>query len=72
MRRSGYDELILRSPGLRLLLHACAGCRTFGLRPGILDTHHGDYGWRALAAGYPELQLNEGGLCGQCEASTIG
>lgn len=66
VRRSSYDELILRSPGLKPLLHVCAGCNIFGLRPGILETHHGDYGWRQSAAKYPELVLNDQCLCGEC------
>jgi hypothetical protein len=59
VRRSSYDELVLKSPGLEPLLHVCVGCHIFGLRPGILETHHGDYGWRQSAAKYPELVLND-------------
>lgn len=70
IRRSAYEELIRKAPGLRPLLHVCAGCHAFGVKPGILETHHGDYGWRAAAAKYPELRLNEQGLCDRC-ATTI-
>ena len=66
MRRSAYDELVRKTPGLRPLLRICAGCRAFGIKPGILEIHHGDYGWRAAAAKYPELPLNEQGLCERC------
>lgn len=63
MRRSAYEELIRKAPGLRPLLHVCAGCRAFGVKPGILETHRGDYGSRVADANYPELRLNEQGLC---------
>jgi hypothetical protein len=69
VRRSSYDDLILESPGLKQLLHVCAGCSSFGLRPGVLATHHGDYGWRQAAAKYPELILNKRFLCKVCATS---
>jgi hypothetical protein len=71
VRRSSYDELIKSTPGLKPLLQVCAGCRAFGLRPGILATHHGDYGWRRSAAKYPELVLNDQGLCEDCVAAKV-
>lgn len=69
VRYSSYDELIKNSPGLESLLHVCAGCRAFGLRPGILATRHGDYGWRESARKYSELVLNDRGLCRDCVAT---
>lgn len=66
MRRSSYEELVLTAPGLRPLLHACSGCGRFGLKPGILETHRGDYGWRELARKYAELELDGRGLCDRC------
>jgi len=66
MRRNSYEDLVLSTPGLRPLLHACSGCGTFGLKPGILETHHGDYGWRESARKYPELTLDARGLCERC------
>ena len=64
---SRYQELVEGTPGLRGLLHACAGCGAVGLRPGILGTRAGDYGWRESAGrNFEELHLNEGGLCPVC------
>ena len=72
MRRASFDELVLESPGLRELLHVCSGCRAFGLRPGILATSRGDYGWRDSAKKYPELVLDARGLCDACVAAIAG
>jgi hypothetical protein len=71
VRRSSYEKWILNYPGLKPLLHVCAGCHTFGLRPGILATHHGDYGWRQTAAKFPELVLNDQSLCEECAAQGV-
>jgi hypothetical protein len=66
MKRSSFDSLVLEAPGLRKLLQECGGCHRFGLKPGILTTKHGDYGWRQIAGKYPELTLNSCGLCPDC------
>jgi hypothetical protein len=67
MRRDSLAELLLTAPGLRPLFHACSGCGRFGLKPGILATHHGDYGTReTLSRKYPELTLDARGLCDRC------
>jgi hypothetical protein len=66
MRRSSYDNLVLNTPGLRPLLHACSGCGRFGLKPGILEAHYGNYGWREAGRKYAELALDGRGLCEHC------
>jgi hypothetical protein len=64
---SQYDKLVAVTPGLRRLLHVCAGCGVVGIRPGILATQAGDYGWRESAGkNFEELHLNERELCPVC------
>jgi len=48
------------------LFHACSMCHHRGLRPGILNTRHGDYGIRQARKDEKELSLNEYGLCAEC------
>lgn len=48
------------------LFHECWHCHTVGLKPGILDTKHGDYGMRKVFKDEPELPLNSEGLCLDC------
>ena len=66
MRRASLAELVRNSPGLKPLLHECWSCRRAGLKPGILATKHGDYGWRESAKAYEELSLDSRGLCTEC------
>jgi len=54
-------------PGLRRVLHECAGCHAIGLKPGILATKHGDYGMRdAIKGRFEELRVGAHGLCDTC------
>ena len=54
------------------LLHECWGCHAVGLKPGVLETHLGDYGWRdVLGKQYQELALSIEGLCAACAAATV-
>jgi hypothetical protein len=48
------------------LYNECSMCHHKGLRPGILDTRHGDYGVRSACKEEKELSLNEFGLCHEC------
>ena len=57
------DSLPRRFPQL---FHECAFCHSVGLRPGILDTKHGDYGMRDSFKEEKELILNQSGLCEDC------
>ncbi len=50
----------------KTIFHECWGCHTVGLKPGILNTKHGDYGMRDLYKKEKELKLNESGLCDSC------
>ena len=69
MRRASLAELIRLSPGLKPLLHECWGCHKIGVKPGILDTKHGDYGWRQSVKEYADLPLDSRGLCTDCVAN---
>lgn len=67
MKPSRYDQLVARTSGLRKLIQACGGCGAVGLRPGILATRAGDYGWReSVSMEFEELRLNDHGLCPVC------
>jgi len=67
MRRNTTDKLFEEWPALRHVLHECAGCHAVGLKPGILDTKHGDYGMRhAIKEKYEELRIGSHGLCDLC------
>lgn len=60
-------KLFVDSPQLSRFLHECSACHVIGLKPGILATRSGDYGWRTKLAGrYKELHLGEDGLCDRC------
>jgi hypothetical protein len=72
MKRASFDSLVLEAPGLRKLLQECSGCHRVGLKPGILATKHGDYGWRQMAGKYHELALNSSGLCPDCVGQPEG
>ena len=48
------------------LFHECWHCHGVGLKPGILDTKHGDYGMRNSFRDEKELYLNHAGLCETC------
>jgi len=49
------------------LLHECWCCHAVGLKPGVLETHLGDYGWRdVLGQQYQVLDLSIEGLCPAC------
>jgi hypothetical protein len=48
------------------LYNECSMCHHKGLRQGILDTRHGDYGVRSALKREKELPLNEFGLCNEC------
>ena len=48
------------------LFNECSMCHHKGLRPGILDTRHGDYGVRLVLSSKKELPLNKYGLCEEC------
>ena len=58
------DSLLLKHKGL---FHKCWGCQSIGLKPGILNTKHGDYGMREIYKEETELSLNQEGLCENCE-----
>jgi hypothetical protein len=67
MRRSTTEKMFQEWPGLRRVLHECAGCHAVGLKPGILGTKHGDYGMRDSIKGkFEELCLGPRGLCDSC------
>ena len=68
MRSASYDDLVLKIPGLKQLLHICSRCHAYGLKLGILSTSHGDYGWREAARKDPELGFDYLGLCDRCSA----
>lgn len=57
------DSLPRRFPQL---FHECWNCHVAGLKPGVLDTKHGDYGMRNSFRDEEELFLNEAGLCNAC------
>lgn len=46
--------------------HECSFCHSVGLKPGILDTKHGDYGMRNIFQDEQELKLDKMGLCDEC------
>jgi hypothetical protein len=48
------------------LYNECSMCHHKGLRPGILDTKHGDYGIRDALKQESDLALDEYGLCYEC------
>lgn len=62
--RNKRDSLLLNHKDL---FHKCWGCQSIGLKPGILDTKHGDYGMRDIYKNELELPLNQEGLCENCE-----
>ena len=67
MKPHTTDKLFQYSPGLKRVLHECSGCHTVGLKPGILNTKHGDYGMRGSIDGkYEELHLGTHGFCDHC------
>ena len=49
------------------LLNVCSFCQKTGLKPGILETKHGDYGIRHWLKEMDALVLNNEGLCSECE-----
>ena len=49
------------------LINECSFCHKTGLKPGILETKHGDYGIRKWLKDMDELVLNNEGLCSECE-----
>lgn len=61
----GYrrDTLPRRHPHL---FHECWHCGAVGLKPGILNSKHGDYGMRKIFKNESELVLNNAGLCVNC------
>jgi len=67
MRRNSLAELLVRQPKFQRILHECVSCHVIGLKPGILETKHGDYGMRqALAGKYETLHLGTDFLCAEC------
>lgn len=50
------------------LINVCSFCHKTGLKPGILETKHGDYGIRKWLKDMDELALNSEGLCSECES----
>jgi hypothetical protein len=67
MQRDSTEKLFLEWPGLRRVLHECAGCHSVGVKPGILATKHGDYGMRqAIKGRFEELRIGAHGLCDRC------
>lgn len=70
MKRDSLSAKIPSSPFQAKLLHECWACHSVGLKPGVLETHLGDYGVRdVLSRRYEVLALTERGLCGTCEAN---
>ena len=57
------DKLPVR---MEKIFHKCWHCHKVGLKPGILNTKHGDYGIRKVYENEPELILNSAGLCDEC------
>ncbi|MES2571535.1 MAG: hypothetical protein V4710_15960, partial [Verrucomicrobiota bacterium] len=67
MARGTIEVLFTEHPALKRVLHECAFCHAIGLKPGILDTKHGDYGLRdSIRDKFAGLELNSSGLCESC------
>lgn len=67
MRRHSLSAKIDHVPWRAKLLQECWNCHAVGLKPGILETHLGDYGMRDYyAEHYSELPLDARGLCATC------
>jgi len=67
MRRHSLSAKIERVPWRAKLLQECRECHVVGLKPGVLQTHLGDYGMRdSYGERYSELPLNAEGLCAAC------
>jgi hypothetical protein len=67
MRRHSLSAKIEGNPWWAQLLHECWNCHAIGLRPGVLETHLGDYEMREWCSGrYSELVLDNLGLCPEC------
>jgi hypothetical protein len=67
MRRHSLSSKIDRAPWRAKLLQECWNCHATGLKPGILQTHLGDYGIRDYyGERYSELLLDARGLCAVC------
>ena len=67
MRRDSLESIVNQKPILKPLLHACSQCKRIGIKPGILETHYGDYGARDFAKRkYEEMNLNPDGRCDDC------
>lgn len=67
MKRDSLGTKIKNQPLYGKLLHECWCCHAVGLKPGVLETHLGDYGERAfLAPRYQVLTLSSDGLCPSC------
>jgi hypothetical protein len=70
MKRDSLDTRVDRAPFFAKVLHECWACHARGIKPGVLDTHLGDYGVRqTVSREYQVLALSERGLCPGCEAS---
>ena len=68
MRRDGLNRKEKETPLLRPILHECIFCKKVGIKPDILGTKYGDYGAREyVRKRYEELELNENGLCEDCQ-----
>lgn len=62
-----FDETKLEEKrNFSQLFHECCHCHVVGLKPGILDTKHCDYGMRNSFRDAKELFLNKEGLCDAC------
>jgi hypothetical protein len=70
MRRHSLESKLTNRRLYAKLLHECWACHAVGLKPGVLETHLGDYGMRDfLGTQYGVLDLSTKGLCSACEKS---
>ncbi len=67
MLRDSLGSKLKQSPVHAKLLHECRDGHTAGIKPGVLETHLGDYGMRDyLRQRYDVLDLSVEGLCPAC------
>jgi len=70
MRRDSLEAKVYNLPFMAKVIHECWCCHIVGLKPGVLETHLGDYGMRDfLKRQYQVLDLSTEGLCPACAAS---
>lgn len=67
MKRDALSEKFSASNIHSKLFHECSFCHNHGLKPGVLETKHGDYGLRDRLKNENILELNSDGLCKVCE-----